>query len=1310
MHVRRSFVKTFGLLIVAALLLAALPVGKVQAAFAVSNVDELRAALLSTETEITVTANIDAGSVSGSAFTVASGRTVTLDLNGFEISAETSNGGVFNNAGSLTISDNSGASDGKIINTNTAQTTTGEAAKSAITNTGVLIVNTGVTVEGPANGHGSWGDTNFNPAYGIDNLGGGEVIINGANISGAYGLRNFANADGTTITVNDGTIAGKTGIAMQSFGTNSGALTINGNTTIAATTGSAIYAAGVTQYNQIVINGGTFSGEDEYGTVCVVDGTLEINGGKFTGNNGEPSLINYYASVDVSAGSFYGEIYGGEPQGKTTFAPPQGEYVFVYGDIDGNVEGLDRVKAGYYVDSTGSIQAAIDAVNAGDTILVAPGTYLENLSMPYPVNLVATEKVWPNFVHVRGQLDINHTDYSGSATTLVEGIYFETLSDVTHDSIVLKNVHGITIHGCMFNGGGKFMDGGGRAIQMNGSNSNVLVEGGVIQTGYYLAIQGHTADLRVKDVTIDNVKSGINLQGGGNLIVENPEIVVVAQSAVSDSYGIRFASETGTAENMSILGDGYIEINKAGIIADTGIYHSAIVIRKAASGTLIVEDVRIDGEVVNLSTTTLDASPNWWGSAEGPSAGAIVGDVNYIPWCTNPECTEFASAVVSMSPAAGSVPNCYGETTVNVMVGAVDQLAGFDIRVNYDPTLVEIIKVENGDLLSEGGIETIKYVDIGPGEKQIQFQKVPYGSGGNWELVTSETGGSLITIKVKPLTAEPVVLTLDAASELTRTEDAWLSPYAIGQLTSTVTTTTANVLNTTKGIPYCSLQAAVTAADADDNLQVLTDFEVPAQVNIDKTLSFDTNGFTVSRPNLTGNYDGIFNVVANGDLAISGSGTLSAISGYQGAPVTVDGGVVSLADATLKGPYASIQILADSTFNMTSGTADGCIVIKGTGATANISGGLVQGTNDFAIAGNGIAGNGGTTINISGSAEVKVVGDTNVAIYHPQDGELNISGGTISGYNGIEMKAGNLKVTGGTILGNGAYVASPDPNDNGSVNTGDAIFLNGRNAYTGDISVHISGGVITSDSGWALREFVGSGQDAKMTEALVDGGKFTGGQGAVFFTTVDPSVLKLVVGGAYNTDPGASPDYVYDPFGTYGPISGYYYIEEMKTVSGVVSMQGRTTRAGVPLALMSGSPLAASYNATSTDPSGNYSFGYVAGGTYVFTTNQPRYLNVTADLNKEFTAPEDFQLPTLRLFGGNAFWRVSDGLGGWTYDNVIDESDAAIVGGAYGTGNINSDGDVNFDNRVNIQDLAMVGGNYDLTSAEAYSSWLVSVP
>jgi hypothetical protein len=150
-------------------------------------------------------------------------------------------------------------------------------------------------------------------------------------------------------------------------------------------------------------------------------------------------------------------------------------------------------------------------------------------------------------------------------------------------------------------------------------------------------------------------------------------------------------------------------------------------------------------------------------------------------------------------------------------------------------------------------------------------------------------------------------------------------------------------------------------------------------------------------------------------------------------------------------------------------------------------------------------------------------------------------------------------------------------------------------------------------------------------------------------------------------------------------------------VSGTISMQGRTVRSGVPMKLAS---INVPYYAdnqifSSNEISNNVLFEGVNGGLYEITTSQPRYLNVSAELGRLLDVIGDMNLPALELKGGNADWS----------DNVIDISDAGIVGGLYGNGGLQDDADVNFDDRVNIQDLALVGGNYDQTSEAAYAGW-----
>lgn len=147
-------------------------------------------------------------------------------------------------------------------------------------------------------------------------------------------------------------------------------------------------------------------------------------------------------------------------------------------------------------------------------------------------------------------------------------------------------------------------------------------------------------------------------------------------------------------------------------------------------------------------------------------------------------------------------------------------------------------------------------------------------------------------------------------------------------------------------------------------------------------------------------------------------------------------------------------------------------------------------------------------------------------------------------------------------------------------------------------------------------------------------------------------------------------------------------------VDGKVMMQGRYSRGGVPMTLTGLEVLGyGPYPTTSLDKLGqNLFFTDVAEGYYVVTTGQDRYLNVPGAM---LVVNNTMTLPDLYLYGGNA-----------NNDDAIGIGDASVVGGAYGIGDILSDGDVNFDNRVNIQDLALVGGNYNLTDA-IYDDWMI---
>jgi len=153
------------------------------------------------------------------------------------------------------------------------------------------------------------------------------------------------------------------------------------------------------------------------------------------------------------------------------------------------------------------------------------------------------------------------------------------------------------------------------------------------------------------------------------------------------------------------------------------------------------------------------------------------------------------------------------------------------------------------------------------------------------------------------------------------------------------------------------------------------------------------------------------------------------------------------------------------------------------------------------------------------------------------------------------------------------------------------------------------------------------------------------------------------------------------------------------SVLGEISMQGRTFRGNVPVLLTKlDLPLYGPFPGTTVAQLGtNLTISNLPTGTYEFTTSQARYLNITATLDKQFALGANHTLPALELKGGNVQNAGSS-------QDKIDVDDASLIGTWYGQ-SITTDPDANFDGKVNILDLALVGGNFGLTSATAYASW-----
>ncbi|HZK29106.1 MAG TPA: hypothetical protein VFD19_02690, partial [Clostridia bacterium] len=175
-----------------------------------------------------------------------------------------------------------------------------------------------------------------------------------------------------------------------------------------------------------------------------------------------------------------------------------------------------------------------------------------------------------------------------------------------------------------------------------------------------------------------------------------------------------------------------------------------------------------------------------------------------------------------------------------------------------------------------------------------------------------------------------------------------------------------------------------------------------------------------------------------------------------------------------------------------------------------------------AIQGNGSTGNGGTTINIYPGAVI--LSDHGLAMYIPQDGTVNVSGGTITGTDSaIGIKSGVLNISGGTIKATGALVDPPTGWSDGINGSGCAIQIESNASYTGGVKVNITGGTIISTNGYALYEYVAAETGATAVEGINISGGFFSSKGTLendILTSVEAVNRVNITGGTFSRGTG----------------------------------------------------------------------------------------------------------------------------------------------------------------------------------------------
>lgn len=332
------------------------------------------------------------------------------------------------------------------------------------------------------------------------------------------------------------------------------------------------------------------------------------------------------------------------------------------------------------------------------------------------------------------------------------------------------------------------------------------------------------------------------------------------------------------------------------------------------------------------------------------------------------------------------------------------------------------------------------------------------------------------------------------------------------------------------GVEYPTLNEALAAAKDGQTVRVLANTTMTTGRVDGVSVTLDLNGCTVQVDNRA------FNVISGGRLTLDdtvGGGLLKVNkvgSTLSLGIVTGSKGSVVMKGGTLEVPEYGIYTTKDDTdayVFLQGGTikADYGICALGNGtehsAKVEISGGEIQ-AGIFGFSTNGSEGIGGVDFVMTGGTITSTAEDA-PALYLPAFySTATITGGTITGGTGIEIRAGELTVSGNAqISGIGPLESSP--NGSGSTSSGAGIAI-AQHATKQPINVTISGNAKISGT-YALHESNPQKNDPEAIEQVkiaVTGGALETNAPDASQAIYSEDCTGFVKGGTSNTElPGA---------------------------------------------------------------------------------------------------------------------------------------------------------------------------------------------
>ena len=314
-----------------------------------------------------------------------------------------------------------------------------------------------------------------------------------------------------------------------------------------------------------------------------------------------------------------------------------------------------------------------------------------------------------------------------------------------------------------------------------------------------------------------------------------------------------------------------------------------------------------------------------------------------------------------------------------------------------------------------------------------------------------------------------------------------------------------------KAVEVNTEEEFINAMNSGEDIKLTENIEVNDDITLDKKVELDLNGKDIA---FAANKS---IVLKGGNLNITGTGTLYEKSPFY-SPIMVKGSdkVEDVNYTTLTiGKDVTIKGWAGVFIDQYKGNA------KAYGITVNVNGTAIGMKDTSGYAGAGIYLNGTITdsnnapvINISGTAKISAEGQ---GIYAAGYGVWTIEeGASIEGNTGIEIRAGELNVNGGTIIGT-AIPTETTPNGNGSTTTGAGIAVV-QHTTKKAINVNIKNGTIKGYTAfYESNPQKNSAEDLAAINLNITGGTFeaiSGGTNSVY----SEDFTAFITGGTFNSD------------------------------------------------------------------------------------------------------------------------------------------------------------------------------------------------